>query len=61
MIRPALALLVIAGCGSNSNAHHDAASDAPGDAPATNPHTLWLSNDLSETEVKLVETEPPPF
>jgi len=28
---------------------------------ASNPATLWLANDMVETRVKLVETEPPPF
>jgi hypothetical protein len=42
-----LALLVITGCG--------------GGGSGTNPATLWLVNDGVETEVKLIDHEPPPF
>lgn len=31
------------------------------DAPTGNPDVLWLALDGSETEVRLVATEPPPF
>ena len=40
-------LFAIAGCG--------------GGGSDTNPATLWLSNDQVETEVKLIDHEPPPF
>jgi hypothetical protein len=30
-------------------------------APEDNPPTLWLALDGRETEVKLVDFEPPPF
>ena len=29
--------------------------------PSGNAPTVWLANDRVETEVKLVESEPPPF
>jgi hypothetical protein len=51
-IVPAL-LGVLVGCGGGGS--------APGDAPSTNPAKLWLANDLVETRVKLVDTEPRPF
>lgn len=44
------ALLVIAGCGGGG-----------GGGSGTNPETVWLVNDGVETEVKLIDHEPPPF
>jgi hypothetical protein len=35
-----------------------ASSDGPGDG---NPKVLWLATNLTETQVKLVDTEPAPF
>ena len=46
--RLASVVLVLAAC----------SDDAP---PNGNPEVLWLALDGSETEVKLVSTEPPPF
>ncbi|MCX5744118.1 MAG: hypothetical protein NT062_16640 [Proteobacteria bacterium] len=42
-----LLVLALSGC-----------DDAP---PAGNPRTLWIAPDGSETQVKLVDTEPAPF
>lgn len=42
---PALLLALLAGCPSDE----------------TNPPVLWLGLDGRETEVKLVESEPPPY
>jgi hypothetical protein len=42
---PAALLLALAGCPSSDD----------------NPPRLWLALDGSETEVKLVDTEPPPY
>ncbi|HET7505568.1 MAG TPA: hypothetical protein VFK02_31325 [Kofleriaceae bacterium] len=34
----------------------------PSSSPSEgNPRVLWLATDATETEVKLVESEPPPF
>lgn len=44
-----LAVLAIAGCGGG------------GGPSGPNPETLWLVNDGVETEVKLIDHEPPPF
>jgi hypothetical protein len=45
-IAPLLLILLAPGC------------PGPGDA---NPKVLWLALDGSETRVKLVDSEPPPF
>lgn len=43
-----IAMIALAGC--------------PGDDPVDgNAQTLWLAPDGVETEVKLIEAEPPPF
>jgi hypothetical protein len=44
-----LTLLALPGCPS---------SDGNGNA---NPSVLYLANDMTETRVKLVDVEPPPF
>ena len=46
MSRRTLLLLVLAAC--------------PGD-DESNPSTLWLAPNMSETQVKLVDSEPRPF
>ena len=43
---PALLLALFAGCPSDDE---------------SNPAVLWLALDGRETEVRLVETEPPPY
>ncbi len=32
-----------------------------GGGAGSNPHQLWLANDMVETRVKLIGSEPPPF
>lgn len=32
-----------------------------GDGGTSNPRQLWLANDMVETRVKLIGSEPPPF
>jgi hypothetical protein len=47
-ITPLLLGLLVPGCPSSG----------PGDG---NPKVLWLATDMTETRVKLVDTEPAPF
>lgn len=58
-ITPLLLGFLVPGCSGPSKAPRDA---DPGDSgPASNPKVLWLASDMTETRVKLVESEPPPF
>lgn len=43
-------LLLVSACGGDD-----------GGGTGTNPAQLWLVNDQVETEVKLIDHEPPPF
>jgi hypothetical protein len=52
---PLLGLLVLSACSSPSGRPNP---DGDGN---TNPKVLYLANDVFETRVKLVDTEPPPF
>lgn len=47
-MRALAALLVLAGCSDDTGG-------------GVNASTLWLANGTTETDVSLVETEPPPF
>jgi hypothetical protein len=48
-----LGLLLLPSCSSPSG--------RPTPDAGTNPKVLYLANDVVETRVKLVDTEPPPF
>ncbi|MBA3540658.1 MAG: hypothetical protein H0T79_13690 [Deltaproteobacteria bacterium] len=52
-MRPAPLMLAIIGFGVSS-------LGCPSD-PASNPPVLWLGLDGRETEVKLIDHEPPPY
>lgn len=50
-----LGVVALPGCGSSSQ------KPSPDGSSNTNPKVLYLANNVVETQVKLVDVEPPPF